>query len=77
MFFNIERQSGREDLRDEAICDAIAKRNKRHDDERRKSVANVAPIDLRDLANHHTANQDECTSRSPGWDRSKYRSKED
>jgi hypothetical protein len=73
----IWRQSGRANLRNEAICNAIAKRYKRHDNERRKGVTNVSPINLCNLANHHTANQDECTSRSPGWDRSKYRSKED
>lgn len=44
------------DLRDETICYAVTERDKRHDNERWEDVADVAPIDLSNLANHHTAN---------------------
>lgn len=62
-------------LRNEAVGNAVAKGDEGHDDERRQDVANVAPVYLGDLANHHTSNQDEGASRSPRRDRSKYRSK--
>lgn len=64
-------------LRNEPVSNAVAKRNKHHNNTRRQNIADITPIDLRNLANHHAPDQDESTSRSPRRDRSKYRSKED
>lgn len=49
------RLLGSLDLRDETIGDAVAERDERHDDKGREDIADVSPVDLRDLSNHHAA----------------------
>jgi hypothetical protein len=41
------------DLRDETIGYAVAKRDECHDDERGQDVADISPVDLGDLTDHH------------------------
>jgi hypothetical protein len=45
-----------ESLRDQAISYAVAERDKCHDHERRENIADVSPVDLGDLSNHHATN---------------------
>ena len=45
-----DREAG---LRDEAICYTVAKGDKCHDNKGRENVADITPVDLGYLANHH------------------------
>ena len=44
------------DLRDETVSYAVAERDKSHNHEGRKNIANVSPVDLGDLTDHHATN---------------------
>lgn len=48
------------DSRDETVCYAVAERDEGDDDEGRKDVADVSPVDLRDLAYHHAPHLSCC-----------------
>lgn len=42
-------------LRDETIGYTVAERDEGHDDERGQDVADISPVDLCDLSDHHAA----------------------
>lgn len=85
-----ERQKGAS-LRDEAVGDAVAEGDKGHDDKGGEDVADVSPVNLGDLTDHHAADlrsvscrhrprgvgtyQDEGTASGPWRDRRKDGSK--
>lgn len=42
-------------LRDKAVRCTVTEGDESHDDKRREYVANVTPVDLRNLPNHHAS----------------------
>lgn len=43
-------------IRNETVSNAVAEGNKGHDNERGENIADISPVDLGDLPDHHTTN---------------------
>lgn len=50
-------------LRDETVGDAVAEGDKGHDNKRGEDVADISPVDLGDLTDHHAADLEELVLR--------------